>query len=448
MEIKKGFKYRFGGEFFERDLTSLEENCFWAPNYIKLNDPCETLVFSDDIKLQAKLFANLFGVKEKGLEPFNIALEQLLERKTKLGIYSLSTSYSHELLWAHYANSHKGFCIEYNLDTLIDKNIYHKFHFLSVVYSNSPPAIEAKDVSRNTDQIIQKLAATKSKAWDYEKEIRIITDTLGENYYDYSAVTKIYFGFRMEPKERDVLMKRLRGRGIEFYEIILEKKSYKFIAKPVTDKYKDSIPYLFEIGENDHKFNYEILSKTYDSYNRKGIIHIRLPRTILKKELEILAKDLKVKLFKNADKVFMFYLPPKMKKDSGAWATSHFEKGKFDISIKGMSLKTEERFITEIKNETRKIMIAWLDYEQYASSKIILYEDKSEYILETSRQDGVKTKEKLLLVDMNKSRKYCSLEKNKHGEYMEISEKHTLEFYSTDGKYKEIEPLGLSYNGK
>jgi len=37
----------------------------------------------------------------------------------KIGIFSLSKKYDDELLWAHYANSHKGFCIEYDLEILL-----------------------------------------------------------------------------------------------------------------------------------------------------------------------------------------------------------------------------------------------------------------------------------------------------------------------------------------
>lgn len=38
------YKYRGGDdrEIFERDLKSIEKNYFWAPDFSKLNDPCET----------------------------------------------------------------------------------------------------------------------------------------------------------------------------------------------------------------------------------------------------------------------------------------------------------------------------------------------------------------------------------------------------------------------
>ena len=52
------YKYRGGdNDIFKRDLNSLEENCFFAPNSDKLNDPCETSVFTDTFNTQSAFFS-------------------------------------------------------------------------------------------------------------------------------------------------------------------------------------------------------------------------------------------------------------------------------------------------------------------------------------------------------------------------------------------------------
>lgn len=70
-----------------------------------------------------------------------------------IGIYSLSkpkeneTFPCNELLWAHYANSHKGFCIEYDLDILL-KNHSSQFDIrnqIHVVYKNERPEVSESD---------------------------------------------------------------------------------------------------------------------------------------------------------------------------------------------------------------------------------------------------------------------------------------------------------------
>lgn len=444
MRNNRAYKYRFGGDYFERDLSSIEQNYFWAPHYLDLNDPCETLVFTDDIKSQSNLLANLFGVKGKALDNFNNALENLLLRKSKIGIYSLSTSFSHELLWAHYANSHKGFCIEYDLNKLVKTNIYHDFNFSKVNYSKRPPSININDVSNNLKNIIQKIASTKSQAWSYEEEIRIITDTIGKNYYEYSAITKIYFGFRMIESQKHEVMRRLKGRGISYYQISLEKNSYKFNAKLVEDEYKNAASYLNEFNGMNSVIQYEIMEKSYDFFSKKGIVHVKLPQVIVQEELESLAKDLRLKLFLGASRIFMFYLLPNMKINRGAWATTHFANNEFNVSINSMTFETEKIFLEEIKNDKRNLLRSWLDYTPYSFSKLILYQENGEFILETSYRDGSKSEDKLELIENDQITKYQTLKKNHHGEYVQISQKGILEFYSPDGKYNEIDPLDVS----
>ena len=72
------------------------------------------------------VFVRHFGIQKfpkNTKEKFSnilVALEDLLSYNKKIGIYSLSKTFIDELLWAHYGNSHKGFCIEYDLDILLN----------------------------------------------------------------------------------------------------------------------------------------------------------------------------------------------------------------------------------------------------------------------------------------------------------------------------------------
>jgi len=121
----KIFKYRGGNpETFERDLYSLENNYFWAPTRENLNDPCEGLYGKDNLDKQLGLIENIFYKKNhsvsQSLDDIKKSLSTILDFSDTSGIYSLSTDVLDELLWAHYGDSHKGFCIEYSMDKLID----------------------------------------------------------------------------------------------------------------------------------------------------------------------------------------------------------------------------------------------------------------------------------------------------------------------------------------
>ncbi len=124
------YKYRGGSEqIFKRDIDSIQADLFWAPQICDLNDPCEALVEHDAFKPQLDSVLKVFGVQsdETVKSAFNDFYNRFDEVRLKIpqaGIFSLSNTYSHELLWAHYANSHKGFCIEYDTDILLrDKNL-------------------------------------------------------------------------------------------------------------------------------------------------------------------------------------------------------------------------------------------------------------------------------------------------------------------------------------
>ena len=122
------FKYR-GGEF-ERDLETLSENYFWAPTRKDLNDPCEGLFDDQSINTQLDAIHTIIAEKNSksanSLENVKIALKEVVNFVDKSGVYSLSQIPLDEFLWAHYAYSHTGFCVEYNLDELIEyeKNNY------------------------------------------------------------------------------------------------------------------------------------------------------------------------------------------------------------------------------------------------------------------------------------------------------------------------------------
>jgi hypothetical protein len=158
--------YKYRGGNFKRDLESLEKNSYWSPQFDDLNDPCETLINTDPFKKQSKIFAKLFS-KEKSEQFLAVekALHNLFEIKKKgIGIYSLSKTFKDELLWAHYANSHKGFCVEYDLELLA--NSYKSFETFSfpVIYNKKPPEYGIRDINNKKNaQVVQKLAGYKSK---------------------------------------------------------------------------------------------------------------------------------------------------------------------------------------------------------------------------------------------------------------------------------------------
>lgn len=335
------YKYRGGDkDIFNRDLNSLEENCFFAPNFKMLNDPSETMVFTDKFKNQTNLFSKLLNKNSKQhLGVVNKALTSLVDRKNEIGIYSLSKTYKDELLWAHYANSHYGFCIEYDLDILTDTYKRDKIYSFPITYSNTPPQIGITAVAssgRNSLSIIKLMTGHKSKKWKEEEEHRLIIDRFGEQAYDFKAVKSIYFGLRMEDENIQAIMNRLKGRGINYYQMAQVDKSYNIEANRINDGNDTSITYLQEIPSeitNTGTVKFRIDKKDYDWVSGKAEIEITLETKVSKTALKWLAELIRNHIFKKAEIIFMFYNIKGNDNHGVSWATSHFSTEKIDISI-------------------------------------------------------------------------------------------------------------------
>ena len=92
------------------------------------------------------------------------------------GISCLSESDSSLLMWAHYANNHKGMCVEYELLKISNQL---KFTPVPVIYTNDRvtlSSLESENLDHDTMKIFVESITTKSSEWNYEKEWRIIRD--------------------------------------------------------------------------------------------------------------------------------------------------------------------------------------------------------------------------------------------------------------------------------
>ncbi|WP_324673079.1 DUF2971 domain-containing protein [Hymenobacter sp. GOD-10R] len=283
------YKYR-GGYNFERDLTSIEESFFWASDIDSLNDPCEATFDTDKIKIELDTIVKLLGLansKDVG-QHLTGALDQFYKTTdliNKIGVFSLSKDNINDLLWAHYADSHKGFCVGYDID-ILKSFAYTKHYPLDVSYTEKPSEFDMYDImylkQRGLNSFLQKMIGTKTDSWAYEKEIRIITDDFGKHMHDFRAIKSIYFGLRMPREQVELTMKRLSGRGIAYYTIVKGKNKFKLEAIPEEDICKDYPPYRYSISpvQEDPVSPQDLREefKPYISYLYKAIeVHRRDP---------------------------------------------------------------------------------------------------------------------------------------------------------------------------
>ena len=263
--MKRAFKYRGN---IKQDTFSLLNNEIYVPNLDQLNDPFEDTIIET---LQN------YSKNKTGLEEVSDLLNRI---RNEVGIYSmslptnnLSTAYpDNELMWAHYANSHKGFCIEYDIDIIqSDYLVPRTVNNVNVVYKE----IDRKLFSSFKDKdIFNALLGIKSPSWKYENETRLIFDTFGIKKYNKAALKAVYFGSLMKQSEREEIIKGLSGVRVDFFEITPIKGDYKLCTSKIgsNDIYvKDRLP------DNSYKIlsdnllpkvqNFTVLYKEKDKSN-------------------------------------------------------------------------------------------------------------------------------------------------------------------------------------
>lgn len=111
-------------------------------------------------------------IKQQLSEAYKKALE---EQRDKIGIYSLSCIPDSELMWAHYADSHSGYMLHFQIDFnqyFNDSKFKDTGVPVPVRYKDARESWALLDYKKDKDKHIRNLITFKSSAWTYEREIR------------------------------------------------------------------------------------------------------------------------------------------------------------------------------------------------------------------------------------------------------------------------------------
>lgn len=158
-------------------------------------------------------------------------------------IACFSESIESVLMWSHYANSHKGFALEYNFRPILEQPIKNVGLF-PVVYSE-----ERLDISDYIAWAFLRIlgipakmpdiaasiknALWKSDIWAYEKEWRMINSTPRDitdekaSAIHYKPVA-IYYGRHISDEDKKRLHEVAMEKGIKEYEMYLDYSSRKY----------------------------------------------------------------------------------------------------------------------------------------------------------------------------------------------------------------------------
>lgn len=213
------YKYRSNSVL---NLGTLYSNEIYASKFIDLNDPFEG-DFNENIAVFFKFFDKI-GYDTTDLKE---SFDEFLAYSNKIGIYSLSETNKSELLWGHYAEGGRGFCLGYDYDLLTKK--YPLAEKMNVRYSEKIPSLNTKEFL-NGDRLetYTKLFGIKSKAWFYEQEKRLIFNEPGLKIYPEPALKEIYLGCSSNKELETQIISFAKNKNIKVYKQYRDDKKYLY----------------------------------------------------------------------------------------------------------------------------------------------------------------------------------------------------------------------------
>lgn len=223
---KTVYKYRDWGNLNHKGIIGQPQ--IWVPDSFDFNDPFDCnipvaydLIAKDD-KIAKQFIRTIVTAKVKAmggdvekeveerfaegrhkdkefLESYKKSVH--LEGRKRHGVFSVTPINNNILMWSHYANCHKGFCVGFDSVKLFD--------YLggggSVSYASEYPIISPIETR---EEQYRRQVLTKSVHWAYEIEYRLTTFNKVNTCIDFPAnvITEIIFGSKISEKHKGEIL--------------------------------------------------------------------------------------------------------------------------------------------------------------------------------------------------------------------------------------------------
>ena len=134
-------------------------------------------------------------------------------------------------MWSHYADSHRGFVVEFDKDFISEAEL-HK-----VKYSNERDFLTFEDIDNND---FHSVFYKKSEEWAYEQEYRAVlplnkaSEIKDDKYHLFKfrkkSVSSITFGCAMSKNNKDIIIKMIENdseyESVKFNHAILNDDNF------------------------------------------------------------------------------------------------------------------------------------------------------------------------------------------------------------------------------
>ena len=159
------------------------------------------------------------------------ALDDIVEHnRQNRGAVCLSAIPTDILMWSHYADGHRGFCLEFDTSK-------HPFdRARQVRYTDEVPTVDpldAADLGSMAD-ILELMMLTKAECWSYEHEWRLVHGVAGTAYcFEPSALTAVYLGSATSSDDEARIIRALDGLSVSLYRMVHNYRSFSISPEKI-----------------------------------------------------------------------------------------------------------------------------------------------------------------------------------------------------------------------
>lgn len=162
-------------------------------------------------------------------------LQNLLHRALGVGVFSLSATCTNPLMWSHYGDEHRGFCVGYNLDRESPPDL-HKVCYggeRSVRASLIERAFVGDGDLSAANDLEHLILLRKGQAWSYEEEYRCFSEP-GEADSPFQ-LAEVVFGRKCPDSTVHLLRTALASRtDIQFFAIVADQDTFELNKRPMS----------------------------------------------------------------------------------------------------------------------------------------------------------------------------------------------------------------------
>ena len=195
------------------------------------------MIFMNNLKIGIEEFRNADNMWSK---IFYKAIHDEYTNMQKVLIHNFRVSCFSEspysmLMWSHYANSHMGFCIEYEIPPYTDSYVSLFHNLFPVIYSDERTSVLDQCIQYQEELELKKEILwdllkygllTKSMVWKYQNEWRLISYgdmlTRGNDFNcRFFDIKKVYLGSKMSNEDRIKVIEICKRKHIPYVDVIM-----------------------------------------------------------------------------------------------------------------------------------------------------------------------------------------------------------------------------------